>query len=102
MGYIHERLNKLLKERGWSEYKLAKQCGLSESTLANIFRRNNCPSFTTLQTICDGFNISLSEFFTDGETVELTPELKNLFNRWIDLTFSVTGLKPAAVSLAAF
>ena len=40
----HERLRQLLNERGWTEYRLAKNCGLSESTIANIYRRNTVPS----------------------------------------------------------
>ena len=82
----HERLQQLLKERGWSEYRLAKSCGLSESTIANIFRRNTLPSIATLETICGGFGINLSQFFAEGEMVELTPELKELFDGWAYLT----------------
>ena len=82
----HERLWQLLKERGWSEYRLAKSCGLSESTIANIFRRNTLPSIATLETICGGFGITLSQFFAEGEMVELTPELKELFDGWAYLT----------------
>lgn len=82
----HERLRQLLKERGWSEYRLAKSCGLSESTIANIFRRNTLPSIATLETICGGFGITLSQFFAEGEMVELTPELKELFDGWVYLT----------------
>ena len=75
-----------MNDRGWTEYRLSKECGLSESTLANIFKRNTCPSFNTLQTICNGFGITLSQFFADNETVELSPELKELFDNWISLT----------------
>ena len=75
----HERLRQLLDERGWTEYRLAKNCGLSESMIANIYRRNTVPSITTLETICKGFGITLSQFFAEGEMVELTPELKELF-----------------------
>lgn len=82
----HERLQQLLKERGWSEYRLAKSCGLSESTIANIFRRNTLPSIATLETICGGFGITLSQFFAEGEMVELTLELKELFDGWAYLT----------------
>ena len=82
----HDRLRKLVKERGWTEYRLSKECGLSESTLANIFRRNTVPSITTLETICDAFGITLSQFFAEGEMVELTPELKVLFENWVSLT----------------
>ena len=82
----HDRLRKLMKEREWTEYRLSKECGLSESTLANIFRRNTVPSITTLETICDAFGITLSQFFAEGEMVELTPELKTLFDNWVSLT----------------
>ncbi len=82
----HERLRQLLDERGWSEYRLSKECGLSESTLANIFRRNTVPSISTLEAICSGFGITLSQFFADGDMVEMTPELKELFDNWVTLT----------------
>ena len=75
-----------MNERGWSVYRLAKNCGLSESTLANVFKRNTVPTITTLERICDGFGITLSQFFAEGEMVELTPELKELFDNWVNLT----------------
>ena len=82
----HKRLRQLLDERGWTEYRLSKECGLSESTLANIFRRNTVPSISTLEAICSGFGITLSQFFADGDMVEMSPELKQLFDNWIPLT----------------
>lgn len=82
----NERLQRMLKERGWTEYRLAKKCGLSQSTIANIYRRNTIPSIATLETICKGFGITLSQFFADGEMVELTPALKELFESWVNLT----------------
>ena len=83
---IHAKLRYLMNERGWTEYKLSKVCGLSESTLANIFKRNTMPSISTLESICKGFGITLSQFFADNEMVELTPELKELFDNWAVLT----------------
>ncbi len=80
------RLRELLKERGWTEYRLAKECGLSESTIHNIYRRNAMPSIYTLEIICHGFGITLSQFFAEGEMVELNPELKALFEGWRPLT----------------
>lgn len=85
---VNERIKELLKERNWSEYKLAKESGLSESTLYNLFRRNNVPTFVTLETICKGFNITVSQFFTESEMVEMTPELKELFDNWVFLSAS--------------
>lgn len=82
----HGRLRQLLRERGWTEYKLSKECGLAQSTIGNIFRRNTVPSLETLETICKGFGITLSQFFSDGDLVELSPEAKELFDGWICLT----------------
>ena len=81
-----QRLHQLLDERGSSEYRLAKNCGLSNSTIANIYHRNTIPSISTLEAICTSFGISLSQFFAEGEMVELTPELKELFDNWVNLT----------------
>lgn len=83
---IHAKLRRLLDERGWSEYKLAKNCGLSESTITNVFKRNTMPSIPTLEAVCNGFNITLSQFFADSEMVELSPELKELFENYVSLT----------------
>lgn len=82
----HARLKQLLRERGWTEYRLSKQSGLSESTIANIFKRNTMPSLSTLEAICSGFGITLSQFFCEGETVELSDDLKELFDNWVSLS----------------
>ena len=83
---IHARLQQLLRERGWTEYKLSKECGLAQSTIGNIFRRNTLPSIATLEMICKGFGITMAQFFAEGEMVELTPELKEVFESWMVLT----------------
>lgn len=80
------RLRQLLEERGWTEYRLARESGLSDSTIKNIYKRNTQPTIDTLETICRGFGITLSQFFADEEMVELTPELKELFTGWVSLT----------------
>ena len=82
----NERLQRLLNERGWSMYRLSLQSGLSQATLANIFRRNTMPSIATLEAICKGFGITLAQFFAEGEMVEMTPDLKEVFDCWVGLT----------------
>lgn len=81
-----ERLRQLLADRGWTEYRLSKECGLSQSTIGNIYRRNTTPSIDTLELICKAFGITLSQFFAQTDMVELTPELKSLFDGWVSLT----------------
>ena len=83
---IHEKLQQMLDERGWTKYQLAKRSNLSDATIANIYRRNTTPSIATLDAICRGFGITLSQFFAEGEMVELTPELKEMFDAWVSLT----------------
>ncbi len=80
------RLRQLLDERQWTEYRLAKASGLSDSTIKNIFKRNTQPTIDTLEAICHGFGITLSQFFADGDMVDLTPDLKELFSGWVNLT----------------
>ena len=80
------RIRKLMEERQWSEYRLALESGLSQSTVANIFNRNTTPSVTTLESICNGFGITLSQFFSESNLVELTADQKQLFDAWKSLS----------------
>ena len=77
---ILPRMKQLLDERGWTEYRLSVQCGLSQSTIGNIIRRNTIPSLSTMETICKGFGISMAQFFAENDLVEVTPEIKELFD----------------------
>lgn len=84
---VIKRIDSLMKEHNWSDYKLAIESGLSSSTIANIHRRNTVPSISTLEAICTAFGITLAQFFTeDYYTVQLNNEQMDLFKRWISLT----------------
>lgn len=84
---VIKRIDILMKERNWSDYKLSAESGLSSSTIANIHRRNTVPSISTLESICSAFGITLAQFFTeDSNTVQLNTEQQDLFNQWIALT----------------
>lgn len=65
---ILEHIKDLCKERGWSIYKLAEESMLTQSTLANMFSRKTMPSIATLTAICDAFEISLSQFFSETDS----------------------------------
>ena len=75
-----------MEEKQWSEYRLAKMSGLSQSAISNLFKRNTLPSIPTLEAICNGLNITLSQFFAEENLVELTPEQKEMFDRWMTLS----------------
>ena len=77
------RINTLKEERGWSNYRLAKASGISENSLNNLFRRNNLPTIPTLEAICKGLGITLSQFFAeDGEAVELMETQREMLATW--------------------
>ncbi len=84
---IIQRIDSLMNERGWTDYKLSIESGLSSSTIANIHRRNTIPSITTLEAICSAFGITLSQFFDEGlVSVQLNKEQQEFFNTWVALT----------------
>lgn len=80
------RLRELQQRYGWSDYRIAKEAGLSPNTVSNIYRRGNTPSMVTLEALCKAFGITMAQFFAENELVELTPELRELFDRWTALT----------------
>ena len=80
-----ERIKQIMKVRGWSEYRLAKESGVPQSTISNIFNRNYQPSIASLEIICKAFGITLAQFFADGNFVELTDEQNEFFQRWAAL-----------------
>ena len=57
MTDVISRIESLMDERKWTAYRLAKETGLSSSTITNMFRRNTVPSIPTLETICEAFGM---------------------------------------------
>lgn len=79
---ILERITMLREERGWSSYKLAKMANIPQSTLSNLFNRENSPTIATLTAICKAFDISLAQFFSEVSDSSLTEEQSDLLNNW--------------------
>ena len=84
---IQKQIRRLMAERGWTDYRLAKEAHLSHSTVANMFNRNNAPTLPTLEALCKAFGITLAQFFSDGTaTAEMTDEQRVLFSKWSTLS----------------
>lgn len=80
---INERIRVLCRERSWTVYRLAKESGITYSTLSTMLNQENIPTLPTLAKLCDGFGITLSQFFEDGAQPQaLTPEQKIHLDRW--------------------
>jgi len=85
---ILNRIVELRDERGWSNYKLAREAKIPQSTLTNLFNRNNSPTITTLISICDAFDVTLMQFFSDSTNPFLTSEQNDLLANWAQLSGS--------------
>lgn len=83
---VLERIKHLMQQRNWSVYRLAKESGLSQSTLSHVFRNDSEPTISTLETICATFGITMAEFFADGEFVPLTEEQRKVLDKWAQLS----------------
>lgn len=59
-----EIIKKLLDERGWSQYRLAKEADLSQSTISSIMLRGSTPTVKTIEHCCRAFDITIAEFFS--------------------------------------
>lgn len=62
---ILKRIKILYMKKGWSVYRLAKESKIAYSSLNNMFLRNTQPTIYTLEKICCGLGISMSEFFAE-------------------------------------
>ena len=90
---ILERIKSLQKERGWSNYQLAQEAAMTQSTLTNMFSRKTMPSVATLIAICDAFEITLSQFFSEDETTPiLTSEEAQFIQKYRRLSRKNKGI----------
>ena len=63
-------------ERGITVNKLAVLSGVTQSTLNNIVGgRNHSTTVSTLQKVCDGLNITITEFFASDIFAEIEQEI---------------------------
>lgn len=65
---VNARIKELCEERGFSYYELAKRSEIPYSTLNTMILKENQPSLSTLKKLCNGFGISLLQFFNTEDT----------------------------------
>lgn len=87
MKDILQEITRLRLQRHWSEYELAKNSGLSQSTISTWYRKQQVPTIQTLEKVCAGLGITLSQFFAEGDDViSLTSEQRELLDCWSSMT----------------
>ena len=79
---VLDKITSMREERHWSEYQLAEQSGLTQSTISSWYRKNTLPSIPSLKKICEAYGISLSQFFLENNdnTVLLNQTQLELLN----------------------
>lgn len=76
------RIERERAARHWSEYALAENSGLTQSTISTWRRKNLQPNVASIEKICGGLGITLAEFFSDSESTYLTEEQKGILALW--------------------
>ena len=74
---VRNRILQLLGERKMSIHKLAMESAVPPSSIKNIlYGKSINPGIVTIKMLCDGFGISLSDFFNTAEFRKLEQEIK--------------------------
>ena len=74
---VQKRIVELCLAKRWAFNALARFSGISESTMKNIiYVKSKNPGIVTIKKICDGLEISLTEFFNTPEFRNLEQEIK--------------------------
>ena len=72
-----ERIYELCRERNITPNALSYMSGVSQSTVKSILNgESKNPGIVTLKKLCDGLEISITEFFNTDEFINLEQELK--------------------------
>ena len=71
------RLLQLLEKHKMSIHKLATESAVAPSSIKNIlYGKSTNPGIVTIKMLCDGFGISLTDFFNTEEFKNLEQEIK--------------------------
>lgn len=74
---VRERIAELCEEKHITINKLANISGITQSTLNNIMSgRNNSTIISTIQKICDGLEITVTDFFDSPLFLGIEQEIK--------------------------
>lgn len=84
---VLKRIDEERIKRNWTEYTLAKNSGLTQSTISTWYRKDLQPSIASIEKICNGLGITLSAFFNEGKREDmLTQDQHDILQLWSTLT----------------
>ena len=76
------KIDNMRIQRGWTIYSFANLAGITQQTDHQWIEKDTCPSVPNLYKICEVLKISVSELFSENNLIEVTNELKDLYDNW--------------------
>ena len=74
---VRQRIVELCQQQDISVNKLSNISGVTQSTVNNIVSgRNRSATISTIKKLCDGFGITIQEFFDTEQFRDLEQEVK--------------------------
>ncbi len=74
---VAKRIMDLCHERDWTPNRLATISAVPQATIKSILNGESAnPGVVTIKKLCDGFEITLGEFFSDPGFEELEQEIQ--------------------------
>ena len=74
---VASRIMQLCRERGLTPNGISNIAAVPQATIKNILNgESSNPGIVTIKKLCDGFEITLGEFFSTPEFDELEQEIK--------------------------
>ena len=67
---LAEKRKKICEAKGSTPYTLAKEAGISSSTISEFLKGNSKPRIDTLLIICNQLGISMTDFLEEREVME--------------------------------
>ena len=74
---VKNRILQLLGEKNMSIHKLAMESAVAPSSIKNIlYGKSQNPGIVTIKMLCDGFGITLVDFFNTEDFLKLEQEIR--------------------------
>lgn len=74
---VAKRIYELCEIRGWSPNHLANISAVPQATIKSILNgESKNPGIVTIKKLCDGFEITLSDFFSTDDFDNLEQEIR--------------------------
>ena len=74
---VARKIYELCDERGWAPNHLANVSAVPQATIKSILNgESSNPGIVTIKKLCDGFEITLSEFFSTTYFEKLEQEIR--------------------------